>query len=93
MMGVYPPGSIVVLSNDSFGKVLSVHPDRPLHPVLLIHDPEVPREYAVPLDLATVPNLDVVRAMRPSLLHPKAFSYLAPHRRAIYYFGSARQLA
>lgn len=93
LMGVYPPGSIVALSNASFGKVLSVRPERPLHPVLLVFDPEVPREYAVPLDLATVPNLEVVRAMRPNLLPAEAFSYLAPHRRAIYYFGSARQLA
>ena len=93
LMGIYPPGSIVVLSNDSFGKVLSVHPERPLHPVLLIFDPEVPREYAVPLDLATAPKLDVVRALRPNLLPPEAFNYLAPHRRAIYYFASARQLA
>lgn len=93
MMGVYPPGSIVALNNDSFGKVLSVHPERPLHPVLLVFDPEVPREYAVPLDLATVPGLEVVRALRPNLLPAEAFSYLAPHRRAIYYFGSARQLA
>lgn len=93
MMGVYPPGSIVALSNDSFGKVLSVHPERPLHPVLLIFDPEVPREYAVPLDMATVPMLGVVRALRPNLLPPEAFAYLAPHRRAVYYFGSARQMA
>ncbi len=93
MMGVYPPGSIVALNNDSFGKVLSVHPERPLHPVLLIFDREVPREYAVPLDLATAPKLEVVRAVRPNLLPAEAFSYLAPHRRAIYYFGSARQLA
>ena len=92
MMGVYPPGSIVALNNDSFGKVLSVHPERPLHPVLLVFDPEVPREYAVPLDLASSPHLEVVRAVRPNLLPAEAFSYLAPHRRAIYYFGSARQL-
>ena len=92
LMGVYPPGSIVALSNDSFGKVLSVHPERPLHPVLLVFDREVPREYAVPLDLTTAPKLEVVRAVRPNLLPPEAFSYLAPPQRAIYYFASARQL-
>jgi putative nucleotidyltransferase with HDIG domain len=93
MMGVYPPGSIVALTNNCFGKVLSVHPERPLQPVLLIFDPEIPREYAVPMDLASAPKLDIVRAVRPNLLSPEAFSYLTPHRRAIYYFGSAKELA
>lgn len=93
MMGVYPPGSIVALSNNSFGKVISVHPERPLHPVLIIFDPDIPSEYAVPVDLAAVATLDIVRAVRPNLLPAEAFSYLAPHRRAIYYFGSARELA
>lgn len=90
LMGVYPPGSIVALSNDSFGKVLSVHPERPLHPELLLFDPEIPREHAVPIELAMMPNLAIVRAIRPNLLPPEAFSYLAPQRRAIYYFGPAR---
>lgn len=93
LMGIYPPGSIVALSNDSFGKVLSVHPERPLQPVLLVYDAEIPREHAVPLDLASAPDLDIVRAVRPNLLPPDAFGYLAPHRRAIYYFGSAMQSA
>lgn len=93
LMGVYPPGSIVALTNDSFGKVLSVHPERPLQPVLLLFDAEIPREFAVPLDLASVPGLDIARALRPNLLPPEAFRYLAPQRRAIYYFGSAREVA
>lgn len=93
LMGVYPPGSIVALSNDSYGKVLSVHPERPLHPVLLVFDAEIPREYAAPLDLAVAGKLDIVRAIRPNLLPPEAFSYLTPHRRAIYYFGAAKDAA
>lgn len=91
LMGVYPPGSIVALSNGSFGKVLSARPDRPLQPLLLVFDPEVPREYAVPLDLASAPALGIVRALRPRLLPAEAFAYLAPERRAIYYFGSAKE--
>lgn len=90
MMGVYPPGSIVALSNDSFGKVLSVIPDRPLQPLLLVFDPEIPREEAVLLSLAEATEISIVRALRPSLLPREAFAYLAPHRRAIYFFGSAR---
>ncbi len=93
LMGVYPPGSIVALTGGGFGKVLSVHPERPLQPVLLVFDAEIPREHAVPLDLATAPGLDITRAVRPNLLPPEAFRYLAPQQRAIYYFGSTRELA
>ena len=93
MMGVYPPGSIVALSNGSFGKVLSVHPDRPLQPVLMIFDPEIPRDRAVPVDMALAPKVEILRAVRPNLLSPEAFAYLMPHRRAIYFFGSAGDLA
>lgn len=90
MMGVYPPGSIVTLSNDAFGIVLSVTSGRPLKPTLMIFDPEIPREDAVPLDMEAVPDIRIVRAIRPTLLPPEAFSYLSPRRRAIYYFGSAQ---
>ena len=59
----------------------------------MVFDPEVPREHAVPIDLAVAPELVIVRALRPNLLPSEAFSYLAPQRRAIYYFGSERELA
>lgn len=89
MMGVYPPGSIVALSNGCFGKVLAVSPKRPLQPVLLVFDAEIPREEAVPLSLEATPEISIVRALRPSLLPRDAFAYLAPPRRAVYFFGPA----
>lgn len=89
MMGVYPPGSIVVLSNGCYGKVLAVSPDRPLQPMLLVFDPEQPGEETALLDLETVSGVSIVRAVRPGLLSREAFAYLAPHFRATYYFGAA----
>ncbi|HZX30584.1 MAG TPA: HD domain-containing phosphohydrolase, partial [Rhodocyclaceae bacterium] len=39
MMGVYPPGSLVQLSDDRYALVISVSPSRPLKPRVIIHTP------------------------------------------------------
>lgn len=93
MMGVYPPGSIVVLSNDTYGVVLSVASRRPLKPTLMVFDPEIPRQEAVPLDMEEVPEISIVKAIRPALLPREALAYLSPQRRAVYFFGSESQIS
>ncbi len=93
LMGVYPPGSIVVLSNDTYGVVLSVASRRPLKPTLMVFDAEVPRAEALPLDMAAVPDISIVRAIRPALLPREALAYLSPQRRAVYFFGSGGQFS
>ena len=38
MMGVYPPGSVVQLTDDRYGLVMAVNSARPLKPSVLVHD-------------------------------------------------------
>lgn len=43
LLGVYPPGSVVTLSNDAMAMVISVNPARPLPSVGGNYDEKVPR--------------------------------------------------
>ena len=89
-MGVYPPGTLVVLSNGATGLVVSQNTTKPLRPVVLIYDPAVPKEEAILVDLETEPDVSVTKAMRPQQLSPEAHAYLSPRKRTTYYFDSEK---
>ena len=42
MMGIYPPGSVVQLSDERFAMVMTVNAAHPLKPRVLVYDPGVP---------------------------------------------------
>lgn len=85
-LGVYPPGSIVKLSNDAIAMVVSVNPKKALRPWVLIYDPVVPKEEAIMLDLEMEPTLSIRQAIRPALLQPLVHAYLCPRKRVTYFF-------
>lgn len=87
-MGIYPPGSIVQLSNGAIGLVVNVNPGRLLHPSLLLYDPDVPKEEALWLDLAEMDELKVAKTLRPGELDKAVYDYLQPRTRVNYYAGS-----
>ncbi len=92
MMGVYPPGSTVQLSDDRFALVVNVNATRPLKPSVLVHDPQVPRDEALVLDLQSQPGLSIRRSLKPLQLPASALNYLAPARRVVYFFEPAHEL-
>ena len=87
-MGVYPPGSVVQLSDGTIGLVMSVNPGQLLHPSLLIYDPDVPKEEALWLDLSECQDLKVEKTLRPAELDKEVFEYLEPRTRVSYYSDS-----
>jgi len=87
-MGIYPPGTVVVLSNDSVGMVVSVNSAVPLKPTVLIYDPAVPRERAILVELESEPEVSISRALKPDQLPAPIYEYLAPRRRLTYYFDA-----
>lgn len=89
-MGVYPPGSIVSLSNGTLGIVVSVASGKSLRPTLLIYDPDVPKEEAILLDLEALPDVNISKAIRPALLPADVYSYLSPRKRATYFFDATK---
>jgi putative nucleotidyltransferase with HDIG domain len=89
MMGVYPPGSTVQLTNDRYGLVVGVNATRPLKPRVLVHEPGVPRDEALVIDLEQVSGLGIRRSIKPLALPPESLGYLAPKARTAYFFESA----
>ena len=86
-LGVYPPGSIIQLSNGATGIVISVNSLKPLQPTAMVYDASVPKSEAIILDLEKTPELSISKALRPSTLTPSVFEYLSPRKRVTYYFG------
>ena len=89
MMGVYPPGSTVQLTDDRYATVVSVNASRPLKPCVLVHDPKVAREEALWLDLESAFGLGIRRSLKPQALPLEALGYLAPTPRVSYFFEAA----
>ena len=88
-MGVYPPGTVVQLNDQLWGMVVSVNVHQPLKPVVLIYDPEVPKEEAILINLDEEPDFRVERTFRPTEIPREVFEYLSPRRRVTYYFGES----
>ena len=93
MMGVYPPGSAVQLTDDRYAMVVSVNSSRPLKPRLIIYNPHIPKAQALVVDLEKQPNLGVKRSIKPIQLPRQALDYLSPRQHICYFFERASSLA
>ena len=87
-LGVYPPGTIVQLSNGVIGMVATINAARPLKPTVLIYDADIPKEEAVLVDMETEPDVNIAKAIRPALLPREIHSYLNPRQNVSYYFDT-----
>jgi HD-GYP domain-containing protein (c-di-GMP phosphodiesterase class II) len=88
MMGVYPPGSTVQLTDDRYALVVSVNSARPLKPRVMVHDPKVPKEEALILNLEEMPDLGIRRSLKPQFLPRASLDYLSPRARIAYFFDA-----
>lgn len=86
-MGVFPPGTVVQLSNDMVGLVISVNNTNLLYPNVLIYDPSVPRTQAPIIDLSDK-DISIVSAILPNKLPDKIREYLNPRSRISYFIDS-----
>ena len=93
MLGVYPPGSVVQLTDDRYALVVGVNSSRPLKPRVLVHDPKMPTDEALIMDLESASNLGIRRSLKPIALPRAALDYLSPRPRVAYFFEPARELA
>lgn len=93
MMGVYPPGSVVQLTDERYALVVSVNSARPLKPRVLVYDRQVSSEDALLLDLQQHDDLGIQRSLRIDQLPRAALAYLSPRQRICYYFERAAEAA
>ena len=92
MMGIYPPGSAVQLTDDRFALVVAVNADRPLKPRVLVHEQGIAAADTLLLDLEHEPNLGIRRSLKPLALPRDALEFLAPRPRVAYFFEPAHEL-
>lgn len=90
MMGVYPAGSVVQLTDERYALVVSVNSTRPLKPNVLVHDAALARDQALQLNLMDQPDLGIRRSLKPAQLPSDALEFLAPRPRVTYFFEPAR---
>jgi hypothetical protein len=89
MMGIYPPGSVVQLTDDRYAMVMSVNSSRPLKPTVLVCDPGTPSHQALHVDLEKAGDLGIRRSLKAQQLPPNAADCLRPRPRLSYFFEYA----
>lgn len=89
-MGVYPPGTLVKLSDEALGMVISINSGKPLRPSVLIYDPSVPKNEAIILDLSQETDIEISASLKPSQLSQEAYDYLSPRKRMSYFFDTPK---
>ena len=88
-LGVYPPGTIVQLSNGVLGMVATVNTARPMKPTLVVYDADVPKDEAIMLDMEQEAEINISKAIRPAQVPREVYSYLSPRKRVSYSFDAA----
>lgn len=86
-LGVYPPGTLVHLSNGATALVTSVNPSRPLKPMLIVYEASVPRDEAIIIDLDQEADVQIAHALNPNQLPRSIYDYLCMRKHVSYYFG------
>jgi HD-GYP domain-containing protein (c-di-GMP phosphodiesterase class II) len=87
-LGVYPPGSVVRLSDGRIACVVSINPGELLKPNVLVYDRRVPKEEALILDL-TEESLGITESCRRGALDPDMVAYFNLSDSLTYYFDRA----
>ena len=103
MMGVYPAGSLVQLTDDRYAMVVGVNGSRPLKPRVLVHSGSAPASrspvprgtHSAPstllVDLETVADLGIRRSLPAAKVPPAVLAALDPRPRVAYYFEPLSQ--
>ena len=87
-LGVYPPGTIVQLSNGVIGMVATINTAKPMKPMIVIYDAAVPKEEAILVDMETEVDVNIAKAIRPAQLPREIYNYLSPRKQVSYYFDA-----
>lgn len=82
-MGVYPPGTLAMLSNGMTCIVTSVNYNNPLRPIVLVYDAAIPKKEAILFDLEKEPDISIANPIEQSALSKEALDYLSPRSRFI----------
>lgn len=80
-LGVYPPGTVVRLSDESIGLVIAVDPKSLLKPEILLYNPDIPKEEALIVNLKEYDDLAIRDVLLPGDYPSRIFEYLGMEER------------
>ena len=83
-IGVFPPGTLVELSDGFMGIISSINIENPARPVVLLYAPWLCRNDGMLVNLARDPNLEIKRALHPKDIPTQMLAYLSPRRMAMF---------
>ncbi len=80
-LGVFPPGSVVQLNDESIGLVVSVDPHDMLNPEVLLYNPEIPPLQALIINLQEHSDLKIDKVLKPAEFPSRVYEYLGVEER------------
>ena len=86
-LGVYPPGTLVELSDGRRGIVIRAERNNSMRPTLILYDEKAPREEAPIIHLPEEEKLNITRSLRPCEVAPEVMAYLLPGRTTGFFVG------
>ena len=84
VVGVYPPGTIVELSDHQIGVVISTNKETRLSPYILVYDQNVPRGQAAIINIAEF-GLSISKVLDSKDLTLDQYHYLNPSSQSTYF--------
>lgn len=93
ILGVYPPGTLVELSNGSIGTVVNINSACRTNPQVLLYAPDIPRDEAIIFDMAEDEDLKIIKSLRPREVGREIRNFLNPQRMTGFFPNSSEILA
>jgi putative nucleotidyltransferase with HDIG domain len=84
-MGIYPPGTVVQLSNGEIGIVITINPDNPLKPSLLLYDSNIPKEEALICEMEEHDDIAIEKSIHIDELPDPVRLYLSATTHVTYF--------
>jgi hypothetical protein len=66
---------------------MSINPQKPLRPWVMIYDAQTPKEEALMFNLDAEVDISITKSLSPGLLPPQIAAYLNPRKRVTYFFS------
>lgn len=83
-LSVYPPGTIVHMSDGSLAMVISINFHAPTRPIVMLYEPGISKGNVVVLNLAEDMDLSIEKTLRPTEVPREALDFMNPQRMAGY---------
>ncbi len=92
-LGVFPPGTVVTLTDGSYGQVLNINFKYRVKPLVLLYDQAATADQPHIVDLQSVPDLSILRALPRAELPDNVVEYFRIKRWTGYFVQSSIRAA